>query len=189
MKSLFASLALAMLPAFAVAAASDAGDAAAPQTVHKTVAKVSHARPKAQPMSSREQLHSAAKQVATGFEAAEKALTPEELAIAEKVYVGRMPCELGASVTVSADSAAPGYFNVEGKGFKYHMAPVVSATGAIRLEDQRAGAVWLQIPSKSMLMNQKIGQRMVDECMSAQQVAVAEALKKNPPPSLLDSRK
>jgi hypothetical protein len=69
------------------------------------------------------------------------------------------------------------------------MAPVISATGAIRLEDQKAGAVWLQIPNKSMLMNQKIGQRMADECMSTQQVAVAEALKKNPPPSLLDARK
>lgn len=183
MKSLFASVLVAMVPAFAVAANSDA---APPKPSHKTVAKVSSAKVK--PMTSREQLHSAAKQVASGFDAAEKALTPEELAIADKVYVGRMPCELGAYVTVSADNAAPGYFHVEGKGFKYHMAPVVSATGAIRLEDHKAGAVWLQIPNKSMLMNQKIGQRMADECMSAQQVVVAEALKKNPPPSLLDSR-
>ena len=38
-----------------------------------------------------------------------------------------------------------------------------------------------------MLMNQKLGQRMADECMSPQQVVVAEAIKKNPPQSLLDN--
>ena len=38
-----------------------------------------------------------------------------------------------------------------------------------------------------MLMNQKQGQRMADECMSPQQVVVAEAIKKNPPQSLLDN--
>ena len=38
-----------------------------------------------------------------------------------------------------------------------------------------------------MLMNQKLGQRMADECMSPQQFTVAEGFKKNPPPSLLDS--
>ena len=29
--------------------------------------------------------------------------------------------------------------------------------------------MWLQIPSKSMLMNSKIGQRMVDSCTHAEQ--------------------
>ena len=67
------------------------------------------------------------------------------------------------------------------------MQPVVTSTGAIRLEDHKAGAVWVQIANKSMLLNQKQGQRMADECMTPQQVTVAEAMKKNPPPSLLDS--
>ena len=47
--------------------------------------------------------------------------TPEELAIAERVHVGRIACELGAHVTVAADAGAPGHFKVEGKGFKYHI--------------------------------------------------------------------
>jgi len=66
------------------------------------------------------------------------------------------------------------------------MTPVVSSTGAVRLEDTQRGAVWLQIANKSMLMNQKLGQRLADECMSPAQVQVAEALKTNPQPSLLD---
>ena len=75
----------------------------------------------------------------------------------------------------------------EQKNLKYRMFPVATSTGAIRLEDQKAGAVWLQLGNKSMLMNQKLGQRLADECMSPQQVAVAESLKLNPAQSVLGS--
>ncbi|MHB1201284.1 MAG: hypothetical protein ACYCZ6_17390, partial [Polaromonas sp.] len=134
-------------------------------------------------------LKSAAKNVAAGIDAAEAALTPAELAIAERVQVGLMPCELGASVTLASDPKAPGYFDMQGKNFKYRMFPVVTSTGAIRLEDQKAGAVWLQLANKSMLMNQKLGIRLADECKSPAQLAVAENLKLNPAPSLLDAPK
>ena len=160
-------------------AAKASGNASAPAN-KTTVAK-------AQQTSSRTQLKSAANQVATGIIAAEAALSPEELAIAERVHVGRIPCELGAVVNISADAATPGYFHVEGKGFKYRMTPVATSTGAVRLEDQKAGAVWLQIANKSMLMNQKLGQRMADECMSPEQYVVAEAIKKAPPQSVFDA--
>lgn len=141
---------------------------------------------KAEPTSSRQQLNTAANQVASGLIAADAALSPEEQAIAQKVHTGRIACELGAVVNVTADPAIPGRFHIEGKGFKYHMTPVVTSTGAVRLEDQKAGAVWLQIANKSMLMNQKLGQRLADECMSAEQTLVAEAAKKAPPQSVFD---
>ncbi len=137
----------------------------------------------------RTNLKSTAKNVAAGISAAEDALTPAELAIAERVHVGNLPCELGASVTLAADAKAPGYFDVHGKNFRYRMFPVATTTGAIRLEDRKAGAVWLQLANKSMLMNQKLGIRLADECMSPSQVAVAEALKLNPPASVLDAPK
>jgi hypothetical protein len=38
-----------------------------------------------------------------------------------------------------------------------------------------------------MLMSQKLGQRLADECQSPQQVTYAEELKRNPRPSILDS--
>jgi hypothetical protein len=66
------------------------------------------------------------------------------------------------------------------------MHPVESRTGAIRLEDPKGGAMWLQLGNKSMLMSQKLGQRLADECMSPAQLTMAEALKKNPMPSLLE---
>lgn len=161
-----------------------AAAAKSPTKTAKTTKKTETA--KADPTSSRTQLKSATGQVAAGIIAAEAALSPAELEIAERVHVGRMPCELGAFVTVTADTATPGLFHIEGKGFKYHMSPVTTTTGTVRLEDQKAGAVWLQIANKSMLMNQKLGQRLADECMSPQQVIVAEAIKKNPPVSVLE---
>jgi len=127
-----------------------------------------------------------ATQMASGLRAADAALSPEELAIAERVEVGRVPCELGVVVNVAALATAPGYFDVWGKNFKFKMVPVVSSTGAIRLEDPVAGAVWLQLSNKSMLMNNKTGSRLADACMTPLQVAVADAMAKKPPPNLLE---
>ena len=148
--------------------------------------KAKAAPKKASPTSSRTQLKTAAVNVAAGIAAAEAALTPAELAIAERVYVGNLPCELGAFVRVTRDPASPGYFDVQVRDLKYRMSPVATTTGAIRLEDQKAGAVWLQILNKSMLMNHKLGQRLADECMGVEQQAINETLKKNPARSVLE---
>jgi len=201
MKTLVASALMLLAPALAwsnpaatpVKPAAKASAKAAPKAAPaKTVAKPKATKKdkttvaKASPPSSRTQLRSGAAQVAAGLAAAEAALTPEELQIAQLVHTGHIACELGASVDIQPDAQSPGRFHVQGKGFKYHMAPVATSTGAVRLEDASAGAVWLQIANKSMLMNQKLGQRMADECMSPQQFAVAEGFKKAPPRSLLD---
>jgi hypothetical protein len=113
-------------------------------------------------------------------------LAPQELSIAERVHVGHLPCELGASIRMTADAHTPGYFDLQGKGYKYRMRPVATSTGAIRLEDEKAGAVWLQLANKSMLMDQKNGRRLADECAHPDQVAVAIDMKINPPPALID---
>ena len=113
-------------------------------------------------------------------------LSPADLAIAEHVYTGAIKCELGANVEITADAKRPGFFNVATKGARYHMHPVESRTGAIRLEDPAAGALWLQISNKSMLMNQKQGLRLADDCQSSAQLAFAEQMKKNPPKSLFE---
>ena len=63
----------------------------------------------------------------------------------------------------------PGYFKLGFKNANYIMTPEETTTGAVRLEDKKAGVVWVQIPSKSMLLNSKIGQRMVDSCQAAAQ--------------------
>ena len=114
-------------------------------------------------------------------------LTEEELEIAKRVHVGVIPCELGTSVTITASDKRPGFFLVKTRDAVFRMHPEASRTGAIRLEDPRAGAMWLQLGNKSMLMSQKLGQRLADDCISPDQAVVADRLKKNPAPSILDS--
>ena len=101
-------------------------------------------------------------------------LAKELLEIATLVERGRIECELGAVVTVSEIPNALGYFRVVMRQFNFTMSPVVSATGAIRLEDKAAGALWLQLPHKSMLMSQKLGSRLADECVAPQQAQSAK---------------
>ena len=176
-------LAATLCLALSMPAAAQTAAPAAKPAVKKAPAK------KPAVSANRTHLKSKAKNIAAGIEAAEDAMTPAELAIAERVDVGSLPCELGASVSLTADTKAPGYFDVHGKNFKYRMFPVATTTGAIRLEDRKSGAVWLQLANKSMLMNQKAGVRMADECMSPAQVAVAERMKLSPPDSVLDAPK
>jgi hypothetical protein len=104
-----------------------------------------------------------------------------------EVHTGRMVCELGNSVTVTPDPQQPTRFVVKMKKNTYLMTPVETTTGAVRLEDAQAGAMWLQLPHKSMLMNSKLGQRIADECQSDHQTAEADRMKLDPQPSLLDT--
>ena len=170
MKKLLASVLLLVLPAVLLA-----------QTPPKVGSKAKRTS------ASRVEIKSTASQMASGAMAAEAALTPAELAIAERVYLGKLPCELGAFVTLTADAKFPGYFDLQIRQLKYRMFPVETSTGAIRLEDQRAGAMWLQLANKSMLMNQKLGLRLADECMSPEQAVVAEKLIKEPALSILEA--
>ena len=80
----------------------------------------------------------------------EAELSAAHLALAQRVVVGKVPCELGAHVAITAHATAPGRFVLEHGKQKFHMAPVLTNTGAIRLEDPSGGAVWLQLANKSM---------------------------------------
>ena len=152
----------------------------APHTMAKTKPPV--AKPADKPVAYKR----AAPVTATAMQPSEVAPETERVVVAEQVHTGRMACELGHVVTVTADPQTAGVFWVQIKQHKFHMVPVVSSTGAIRLEDAQAGAMWLQLANKSMLMNSKIGQRMADECQSPEQAAVAQAMKLAPPTSLLE---
>ncbi|WP_272971669.1 hypothetical protein [Comamonas terrigena] len=190
MKTLIASV-IALVPALmlvqpaaaAVQAKPAAAKKAAPAAKASTAKKTTTAK---KPAAAKGAVAAAAGAGAATAVAA-SALSPEALSLADRVHTGRIGCELGQHVNVTKDGNNPGYFHVDGNGFKYHMSPVATSTGVVRLEDKQAGAVWLQIANKSMLMNQKQGQRLADECMSSEQTQVAEAIKRNPPPSLLEN--
>jgi hypothetical protein len=174
MKALFASLLIASVPALALAQTS-----APAKPAEKPAAK-----PAAKPALARS-AQKAVEEVTPIDDDPSVKLSEADLDVAKKVFIGEIPCELGASVKLTA-GRRDGFFVVSTKGHRFVMHPVESRTGAIRLEDPRRGAMWLQLGNKSMLMSQKLGQRLADECQSPQQLTYAEELKKNPLPSILD---
>ncbi|HXD06453.1 MAG TPA: hypothetical protein VN680_10410 [Burkholderiaceae bacterium] len=130
---------------------------------------------------SRKELQSEAKGLALANEVSET-VSANQLEIANRVLTGPADCEMKQTVHVDPIKEAPGHFKLTFKNVSYDMVPQETTTGAVRLEDKKAGVVWLQIPSKSMLMNQKVGQRMVDACMHSEQraaVSAAEAAAKS----------
>lgn len=99
-----------------------------------------------------------------------------QMDVAARVLTGVADCEFNQKVTVQPMEGRDGHFHVLHNKLRYTMVPQETTTGAVRLEDKRAGVVWLQIPSKSMLMNMKIGQRMVDGCTQSEQRAAVKAV-------------
>jgi hypothetical protein len=133
------------------------------------------AKPSSKPASSRQQLKSEAKSLALATDTAE-AISAAQLDIAARVLTGKADCEMHQSVDVDAVAEQPGVFKVRFKDTSYLMVPEETSTGAVRLFDRRSGTVWLQIPVKSMLLDNRAGRRLVDNCtQSEQRAAVAAA--------------
>ena len=95
-------------------------------------------------------------------------LSAEQIATAERVHTGKIACEFNQSVDIQPGDK-PGYMKLSFKGKTYTLVPEATTSGAVRLEDKKAGMVWIQIANKSMLMNAKAGQRMVDGCVHDKQ--------------------
>ena len=145
-------------PAMTQNTAANAAGRKAPAAVGKT----------AKAASPRQKLSDQAKGLALAS-ATTEAISAEQLDIATRVLTGLADCEFKQTVRVLALPGKPGLFTVEHLGRHFVMAPRETSTGAVRLEDPSAGMVWLQIPAKSMLMNARIGQRMIDSCLHAEQ--------------------
>ena len=160
---------------------------AAPKATAPSSPAATAAKPKSSPEAIRRSALKAVEEVTPIDDDPNVTLSEADLELAKRVYVGTIPCELGASVTITPSARRPGFFLVQTGKTRFRMHPVESRTGAIRLEDGRAGAMWLQLGNKSMLMSQKQGQRLADECMSPAQMTFADDLKKNPRPSILEA--
>jgi hypothetical protein len=103
-------------------------------------------------------------------------LTEAQMLMANQVLTGRADCEFKQYVVVERVGAGGGSFRVRHSGRTYNMVPEETSTGAVRLVDQKSGVVWIQIPVKSMLLNHRVGRRIIDACASpAQRQAQADA--------------
>jgi hypothetical protein len=103
-----------------------------------------------------------------------EAASAEQIDAAGRVYYGVYACEFNQSINIIASPKYASYVDVKHGKADYVMKPVLSSTGAIRLEDVRGETLMVQISSKSMLLNVKTGQRLVDDCVSPRQRELIE---------------
>jgi len=95
--------------------------------------------------------------------------------VAERVYYGEYFCDFKQTVQIKASEKHPAYVDLRFGPSTYLMKPVLSSTGAVRLEDVKGTTLMVQIASKSMLLNVKTGTRLVDECVCPKQRELIEA--------------
>ncbi|WP_457427721.1 hypothetical protein [Roseateles sp. P5_E7] len=100
-----------------------------------------------------------------------------QLAAAERAYLGDYACEFKETVRIDKHPKVAGYINVAWKKLFITMKPVLSSTGALRLEDVTGRTLMIQIANKSMLLDTKIGQRLLDDCVHPEQTKLMEAAK------------
>ena len=104
-------------------------------------------------------------------------LNPAQLSIADRVLTGTAECEFKEKVDVEKIAGHSGNFKVTYNHKTYVMVPEETTTGAIRLVDLSGAVVWIQIPMKSMLMNQKEHHRLVDGCQEDEQRIAVKSMK------------
>jgi hypothetical protein len=93
----------------------------------------------------------------------------DQMAAAELVLYGDYACEFEQTLAVSATPRHDGYADVRFKAQTWTMLPVLSSTGALRLEDVKGQMLLIQIANKSMLLDTRLGQRVVDACTHEKQ--------------------
>ena len=123
----------------------------------------------------------AAAKKAAPVEAPLAAADGDQMAAAAMTHVGDYACEFDQSVNVGATPKHDGYVDVHFKSQTWTMKPVLSSTGALRLEDVKGRMMMLQIANKSMLMDAQAGQRVVDGCVHEKQRLFTAAAASQPP--------
>jgi hypothetical protein len=108
---------------------------------------------------------------AAPVEAPLPAANGEQLEAANMALLGDYECEFDQKVSLAPYGKAAGYIEMKQKAQAWVMKPVLSSTGALRLEDVRGRMLLIQIANKSMVMDTQLGQRVVDGCMHEKQRA------------------
>ncbi len=126
----------------------------------------------AKPTTAAERAKAAARK-ATAAAGAAGAATAAALALADDnqkhaftlTHLGEYECEFKRAVRVLAHPKHEGYVDLQFDKRVITARPVLSSTGAVRLEDVTGRYLMVQIAFKSMLMDTRLGQRVADECL------------------------
>ncbi|KDP83966.1 signal peptide protein [Cupriavidus sp. SK-3] len=103
---------------------------------------------------------------------AKKAATTETAAVPKGE---KWQCELGHVLYIGGNMQRDEVITVNWEGKEYRLPRLSTVTGADRYFDARSGLDLVVIPSKAMLFNKNAGQRLADECQTADMQAGGSA--------------
>lgn len=89
--------------------------------------------------------------------------------------VTNFSCELGNKVTTYINESDTKHIALRWKDKLHRLHRVGTTTGANRFENRKFGLVWINIPSKAMLLDSKKGQQLANECRNPDQEKVFAA--------------
>jgi len=100
----------------------------------------------------------------------------DQLALLYPAQVGAIPCDGSVVVTIAEEPKNPNHYDIAIGKMHYEAERVATKSGAIKLEDQKDGIIWLQMSNKSMLIDEKHHKRLAVDCQDANQKAVQKEL-------------
>lgn len=98
----------------------------------------------------------------------------------KKPILGTSLCDDAKQIVLAPDPRIDERYHLNIGKKRYHMHPVTTDTGVVKLSDSAEGVIWLQLGNKSMLMNERAGKRLADNCLSDPQRRLVELMKERP---------
>lgn len=87
----------------------------------------------------------------------------------ESSTVTHFNCELGNKITTYTNAGDDKYMAIRWKEKVHRLRRVGTSTGANRFESRKDALVWINIPTKAMLLDSKKGQQLANECRDPEQ--------------------
>ena len=97
------------------------------------------------------------------------AITPEDEPDVADTKVSTFSCELNNTVIVYTNENDAEHIAVRWKKRLHRLTRVGTTTGAQRYENRNYGLVWINIPSKGMLLDSRQNRQLANECKDPQQ--------------------
>jgi hypothetical protein len=88
-------------------------------------------------------------------------------------------CELGNKITTYSNVGDDKYMAIRWKDKVHRLRRIGTSTGANRFENRKAGLVWINIPTKAMLLDSRNGQQLANECRDPEQTKAFAAKTKS----------
>lgn len=96
--------------------------------------------------------------------AAEEVFAENVIELAQASIHRNFRCELGNRVTIIRTAGERNQIRLRWRGRTHSMVRVSTTTGANRFESKRSGLVWIDIPTKGILLNSRSGRQLANEC-------------------------